>query len=133
MPDLDQRARFVAIDWAKDAHAVAIVDERGTELLAESFPHTEAGLCALTRTLSGACMRRVGIERADGLLVERLLAAGPEVVPVHPNRLSSARERRSATPLLPRIAASGLRTRQSGAAQMRSKQRGWLTRRGSID
>ena len=32
MPDLEQAVRFGAIDWAKDAHAVSIVDERGADV-----------------------------------------------------------------------------------------------------
>jgi transposase len=97
MPDLEQAVRFGAIDWAKDAHAVSIVDERGAEVLAESFPHTEAGVCALTRVLADADVLRVAIERPDGLLVDRLLGAGLCVVAVHPNKLASARERHSAS------------------------------------
>lgn len=97
MPEPDNHELFAAIDWAKDAHAVSIVDARGTERLAEQFPNTEAGLRALTRALGRAGVRRVGIERPDGLLVERLIAAGLCVVPVHPNRLASARERHSAS------------------------------------
>lgn len=97
MPEFDQRPRFGAIDWAKDAHAVSIVDERGVELIAESFAHTEAGICALTAALGEAGVSRVAIERPDGLLVDRLLGAGLEVVAVHPNKLASARERHTAS------------------------------------
>ena len=97
MPELDHRGPFAAVDWAKDAHAVSIVEESGAERLAEQFPNTEAGLRALTGALLEGGVERVAIERPDGLLVDRLLSAGLCVVAVHPNKLASARERHSAS------------------------------------
>jgi transposase len=38
-------------------------------------------------------VKRVAIERPDGLMVERLLEAGLVVLPIHPNRLKAARPR----------------------------------------
>lgn len=88
---------FAAIDWAKDEHAVSIVDRAGAELLARRFAHTEAGLKQLTDVLTRSGATRVALERPDGLLCDRLIAAGIAVVAVHPNRLASARERHVAS------------------------------------
>lgn len=88
---------FCAIDWAKDAHAVSIVAERGRELFAGQFAHSEEGVRELIAALREAGTTRVAIERPDGLLVDRLLDAGFGVVAVHPNKLASARERHSAS------------------------------------
>ncbi|HYM57370.1 MAG TPA: IS110 family transposase [Solirubrobacteraceae bacterium] len=97
MPTSNETECFSAIDWAKDAHAVAVLDATGSELIAREFAHSEEGLRELTATLLAAGARRVALERPDGLLCDRLLAAGLCVVAVHPNKLASARERHSAS------------------------------------
>ena len=86
----------VGWDWASQAHDVTVLDDAGTVLDRWAFPHTEAGwVMALTR------LRRHGepgempviIEKTSGLIVDRLLAAGHPVVPVHPNSFHAARPR----------------------------------------
>lgn len=63
--------------------------------MAERFSaaHTERGVAELVRRLETADVRRVAIERPDGVLVERLLAAGLEVLAIHPNQAKAARPR----------------------------------------
>lgn len=97
MPAFVEIERFAAIDWAKDAHAVSVVDRAGGELIAHQFAHTEEGVRELCEALLAAGVSRVALERPDGLLCDRLFAAGLEVVPVHPNKLASARERHAAS------------------------------------
>jgi transposase len=87
---------FVGVDWASRAHELCVVDDGGKVIEQFGFGHSERGI-------SGALARRaklappdqlpVAIERPDGLLVDRLLEAGHEVVPIHANALHAARPR----------------------------------------
>jgi hypothetical protein len=79
--------RYAGIDWASAKHDVLVADENGEELLAATFVHDEKGLTALCRTLVRLEVGLVGIERPDGLLVERLLDAGLRVLAMHPNQV----------------------------------------------
>ncbi|MFE3054807.1 IS110 family transposase [Nocardia sp. NPDC059236] len=87
---------FVGWDWASKTHDVTVIDDRGHVLDRWAFSHTEQ---AWTSTL--ARLARHGdptdlpviIERTGGLIVDRLLAAGHPVVPVHPNAFHAARPR----------------------------------------
>jgi transposase len=52
-----------------------------------------AGIDALAGKLAKLDVCRVAIERPDGILVERLPAAGLEVLAIHPNQVKAARAR----------------------------------------
>jgi transposase len=87
---------FVGIDWASRAHELGVVDEQGTIVERFGFGHSERGISgALARLakLGRASELPVAIERADGLLVDRLLEADHEVVPIHANAFHAARPR----------------------------------------
>lgn len=85
-------APTAGIDWAGEAHEVCISEEgRVNERF--SATHDEAGIAELTRRLTRARVARVAIERPDGILVERLLGAGIEVLAIHPNQVKAARAR----------------------------------------
>ena len=86
-------AAISGIDWAAEFHDVHISDEQGRVLAQERFCHDQAGLEALMGMLLGHRVTRVAIERPDGLLVGRLLAAGIPVMAIHPNQLAAARDR----------------------------------------
>jgi transposase len=87
-------AAISGIDWAGDHHDVRIADERSGALLAQRrFAHDEAGIAALIDTLIEHRVARVAIERPDGLVVDRLLAAGITVLAIHPNQVAAARDR----------------------------------------
>jgi transposase len=87
-------AAVCGIDWAADHHDVRIADERTGALLAERrVVHDEAGIDALITLLTGQRVVRVAIERPDGLLVGRLLAARITVLAIHPNQVAAARDR----------------------------------------
>jgi transposase len=87
-------AAISGIDWAGEHHDVRIADERSGAVLAERrFAHDDAGIDALIELLIGCRVMRVAIERPDGLLVGRLLAAGLTVLAIHPNQLAAARDR----------------------------------------
>lgn len=81
------------IDWASDWHDVHISDEHGQLLVAEQFSHDEIGISTLIRLLLAHCVECCAIERPDGLLVGRLLAAGIVVLAIHPNQVKAARDR----------------------------------------
>jgi transposase len=87
--------KFAGIDWASAEHALCVVDEAGGRLREKLVPHVEAGIAALCRELVELDVRRVAIERPDGVLVDRLLEAGLTVIAVHPNQAKAARERYS--------------------------------------
>lgn len=80
------------IDWASEAHEVCISKE-GEALERFSVAHDERGIAGLARHLAKLGVDRVAIERPDGILVERLLAAGLEVLAIHPNQVKAARAR----------------------------------------
>ena len=87
---------FVGIDWASRAHALCVVDEQGAIVEQFGFAHSERGIAgALARLakLAEPAALSVAIERPDGLLVDRLLEAGHEVVPIHANAFHAARPR----------------------------------------
>lgn len=81
------------VDWAKDDHAVCIVDADGEAIDRFTVEHTAAGLKRLISRLLGAGVNEVGIERGDGPVVEALLAAGLVVLVIAPNQLKNLRSR----------------------------------------
>lgn len=81
------------IDWASDWHDIHITDEHGELLAAEQFSHDEAGISALITLLLRHSVECCAIERPDGLLVGRLMAAGIVVLAIHPNQVKAARDR----------------------------------------
>jgi transposase len=85
-------AATAGIDWASEAHEVCVSDDGQ---VAERFSpaHDEDGMVELAARLSRAGVDRVAIERPDGIVVERLLAAGIEVLAIHPNQVKAARPR----------------------------------------
>ncbi len=85
-------APTAGIDWAAEAHEVCISEEgRVNERF--SVTHDEHGLAELARRLERHGVARVAIERPDGILVERLPAAGLQVLAIHPNQVKAARPR----------------------------------------
>lgn len=86
------RTMTAGIDWAAEAHEVCISEE-GEVTQRFSVSHDERGIAALARRLAKLGIARVAIERPDGILVERLLAAGLEVLAIHPNQVKAARAR----------------------------------------
>jgi transposase len=90
----DTSARVCAgVDWAKDDHAVCIVDAAGEVVDRFSVEHTTAGLKRMVGRLLSAGVSEVGIERGDGPIVEALLAAELVVLVIAPNQLKNLRSR----------------------------------------
>jgi transposase len=91
------------IDWAKDEHALCVIEEAsGRKIFEGCFAHQEGGLTKLCRSLVEMGVERVAIERPEGVLVERVLDAGLTVLAIHPNQLKASR---------PRFRASGARSK----------------------
>jgi transposase len=86
----------VGWDWASESHDLTVIDDDGMILARFAIDHDEASfervLGELT-ALAAPSELPVAIERPDGLVVDRLLAAGHPVVPVHPNAFHAARVR----------------------------------------
>lgn len=86
----------VGWDWASESHHVSVIDDAGGLVDAFEVDHTEDGITAALRRLARHATPAelpVAIERPSGLIVERLLAAGHPVVPIHPNAFNAARPR----------------------------------------
>jgi transposase len=81
------------IDWARDDHAVSIVNSKGREITRKTVSHNAAGLRELLRTLERVGVGEVAIERPDGPVVQALLDAGITVVVISPNQLKNLRGR----------------------------------------
>lgn len=84
------------LDWAKETHALCIVDAQGTIMMSMEVAHTRAGLADMLRRLgrwAPAHELPVAIERPSGLIVDALVNAGHPVVPIHPNALKASRPR----------------------------------------
>jgi transposase len=86
-------AAVCGIDWADQWHDVRIADAAGTALAQRRFAHDEHGVGALIDLLAEHDVALAAIERPDGLLVGRLLAAGMTVLAIHPNQVAAARDR----------------------------------------
>jgi transposase len=81
------------IDWADEWHDVRVSAPDGTLLAQRRFAHDEAGIVTLLALLAELEVEIAAIERPDGLLVGRLLAAGITVQAMHPNQVAAARDR----------------------------------------
>jgi transposase len=81
------------IDWARDDHAISIVDEHGRQVHRSTVEHNTAGLRELVTLLARSGATEVAIERPDGPVVETLLGAGITVVVISPNQVKNLRGR----------------------------------------
>jgi transposase len=85
---------FVGIDWGASHHQLCAVDSLGTRIRQLRVSHDVSGLRQLQAVLDqlGSGLP-ICLERSEGLLVERLQAAGHRVFPVNPRIAARARER----------------------------------------
>lgn len=86
-------ANVAGVDWASEEHAVCVVDAEGRIVEGRRVRHDEAGLRKLCDRLIELDVDLVCVERPDGLLIERLLDAGLNVMAVHPNQVAAMRPR----------------------------------------
>ena len=81
------------IDWAKDDHAICIIDPHGEVLDRFFVNHNTAGLKTLVRRLLKAGVEEVGIERGDGPVVDALFQAELTILVIAPGQLKNLRSR----------------------------------------
>lgn len=93
LPDQAPQGLTAGLDWARDDHAVSIVNDRGREIARHIIEHTAAGLVELLAVLTRVGCREVAIERPDGPVVDALLGAGVTVVVISPNQVKNLRGR----------------------------------------
>ncbi len=93
LPDAPANGVTGGIDWARDDHAVAVVDSAGRQIKRFGVTHSDAGLRDLIAELTSAGVAEVAIERPDGPVVDGLLTAGLIVVVISPNQLKNLRGR----------------------------------------
>jgi transposase len=86
-------SRFGGVDWATDAHAIAVVDQAGAVVDEFEVDNSGPGLEELCQRLVTHHVARVAIERPDGPVVEALLGARFEVVVVASRSVKALRER----------------------------------------
>lgn len=84
---------FAGIDWASKTHAVCVIDSAGAVQLRLEIEHSREGLERLIRQLKSFKGLAIAIERPSGVLVDALMEAALEVVPIHPNVLKASRSR----------------------------------------
>lgn len=88
----------VGLDWAKDAHAVCVLDTDGEVVERLAARHDRRGLEDLVQRLSrygDPAELPIAVERPTGLLIDTLIEAGFVVVPIHPNVVKASRSRYS--------------------------------------
>ncbi len=93
LPEFPPNDVTAGIDWARDDHAVAVVDGRGRQIYRCAVDHTAAGLRELVGVLGQYRVDEVAIERPDGPVVDALLGAGLTVVVISPNQVKNLRGR----------------------------------------
>jgi transposase len=93
LPEEPPNGLTCGIDWARDDHALAVVDARGRQVHRSVIEHSAAGLRAMLALLHRHGAGEVAIERPDGPVVAALLAAGITVVVISPNQVRNLRGR----------------------------------------
>ena len=87
---------YVGWDWASEGHAVAVIDARGAVVDRWALEHGEDAIADALHRLARHGEPPdlpVAIETTNGVVVDRLLAAGHPVVPVHAGAFHAARPR----------------------------------------
>jgi transposase len=90
---MDGIRRSAGIDWAKDAHAVCVIDEHGTVLERYEVEHTATGLRDLVHRLRASRVSGIAIERPDGPVIDALFAADLRVVVIASRHVKALRSR----------------------------------------
>lgn len=92
---------YIGWDWASATHDVTVLSGDGRTVLDRwALAHSAVGIDSAIARLGrhGAPGELpVAIEATSGVVIDRLLAAGHPVVPIHPNAFNAARPRWSAS------------------------------------
>jgi len=92
-PTTTTREIVAGLDWAKDNHAVCVLDADGEPVERITVAHSKAGLARLNTTLDRHGVDAVGIERGDGPVIDALLATGRTVYVIPPSQVKALRRR----------------------------------------
>jgi transposase len=90
------KQHWCGIDWASRSHAVCVLEEGGRIRARFEVQNTGETFAGLIKRLVRLQVAGVGIERADGPLVQALLEAGLTVYVVAPSMLKAVRARHGA-------------------------------------
>jgi transposase len=90
-----QQKYFGALDWARDHHDVAVVDQHGSLVCEMRFDHTADGWQKMRDALRPFEPLVVAVETRNGMAVEQLLSVDYIVYPVSPKSARRYRERKS--------------------------------------
>ena len=110
---------YIGVDWADQAHALWVVDERGERVWSTQVDETEEGLSELGQWLHTRRSEGVelwaSIEKPEGRIVDFLLDHEVVVYPINPKALDRARDRfrmsgAKSDPFDARVLAEFLRT-----------------------
>jgi transposase len=88
-----RRAVTAGVDWAKDNHAICIIDGDGEPVERFTVAHSKAGLTRLNTILDRHGVNAIGIERGDGPVIDALLAAGRVIYVIPPSQVKALRQR----------------------------------------
>lgn len=97
MKSWQELTHYAGFDWAKDHHAVVVVDAQGTVVADFQFDHSLAGWQQFVEKTSSWPNLAVAIETSQGAAVDQLLQRSYTVYPVHPVAAQSYRERKAPT------------------------------------
>jgi transposase len=95
MKDWKDLTHYAGFDWAKDHHAVVIVDAQGNLVADFEFAHSQEGWKSFAERASAWPQLAVAIETSQGAAVDQLLQREYTVFPVHPVAAQSYRERKA--------------------------------------
>lgn len=87
---------YIGWDWASEAHDITVIDSAATIVDRWAPAHDEAGIAASIERLAGhgePAELTIAIEATHSVVIDRLLAAGHPVVPIHPNAFHATRPR----------------------------------------
>lgn len=86
----------VGWDWATEAHDITVMDDQGAMVDRWAPTHDELGIISTLARLAAhgdPAELPVAIEATASVVIDRLLAAGHPVVPIHPNAFHATRPR----------------------------------------
>lgn len=95
MKSWQEITHYAGFDWAKDHHALLVVDAHGTIVADFEFDHSLAGWQQFVEKTSAWPNLAVAIETSQGAAVDQLLQHGCTVYPIHPVAAQSYRQRKA--------------------------------------
>jgi transposase len=94
MNTFDALTHYVGLDWARDHHAVVVVDKQGKVVEEFEFEHTLEGWKKWAERMAPFGRLAVAIETSQGAVVDQLLQRDYTVYPVNPLASESYRQRK---------------------------------------